>query len=460
MASAPRSLGLCSLAFLNVSAIISLRHLPVMAQYGLWSIGFYLLAALVFLGPIALICAELASTWPQRGGLYNWVFLSKGPLAAFFSVWWSWMGAIITILLNLTAFSVTLSYAFYQGQAHDVVFYLTSALTALWGLTFLNIFGMRLSVILSGFSLIAGTVLPIAGLVLLSMIGCFTGQSDVSKLNLVDYQSKFYSFQSFLFFTHVVVGYAGIELAAFHAADAQNPQRDYGRAILLSAFAIVALYVMGTFALVVVLPYGEIDRIGGLVQFFNVFFQTSEWTQISQIVGVVLAFGTLGATNTWLISPAKGIFAAMEHYQFPAWMTHKNAYDVPVPLLMVQAIVCSILLIGMAIAHSLDQCFCLLIALTTQFSVIIYIMMAVAIYILRKTHKETVRPFRISDALLPFAVTSTVVVCVFTFIATLIPAESLSSSELLRYEMIFLIGWIVLSLPPLFFRKIKAVAQS
>ena len=62
-----KSLGYVSLALLNISAIISLRHLPGVAQYGASSLIFYALAALTFLIPVALICAELATTWPERG---------------------------------------------------------------------------------------------------------------------------------------------------------------------------------------------------------------------------------------------------------------------------------------------------------------------------------------------------------------------------------------------------------
>jgi amino acid transporter len=459
MASSPRSLGLFSLVFLNISAIISLRHLPAMAGYGLWSIGFYLAAALFFLAPVALICAELASTWPQRGGLYNWIYLSCGSRTAFFSVWWSWMAAIVTILLNLTFFSSTLSYAFFPGSESNISFYLSSTIPALWALTFLNIFGIRFSSMLSSVSLIAGTVIPVIGLVILSIIGCFLGQSDLSKLNFSQYQSTFYSFQSFFFFSNVVVGYAGIELAAFHAADAKDPQKDYSRAIVLSAAAILALYIIGTLALIVVLPYGEIDRIGGIVQFFHVFFDSSSFDHIAKIVSVILAFGTLGATNTWLISPAKGIFAAMEHYEFPQWMTQKNEHDVPVHLLVVQALVCSIMLIFMTMMHSISNCFILLAALTTQFSVLIYILMAVAIYILRRTHTQTIRPFRISNHLFHTVVYTTIVVSVFVLISTLIPVEQFTHQELLNYELVFFVGWVVLGLPPLFFSKVAVVAQ-
>ncbi|MBM4222563.1 MAG: amino acid permease, partial [Gammaproteobacteria bacterium] len=252
---------------------------------------------------------------------------------------------------------------------------------------------------------------------------------------------------------NVVVGYAGIELAAFHAADAKDPQRDYGRAILLSSVLIVMLYVIGTAALIVVLPQGDIDRIGGLVQFFHVFFHDSQFDVVTKIVSIVLALGSLGATNTWLISPAKGVFAAMEHFQFPDWMTKTNEHDVPVPLLVVQASLCSILLIGMSLTHSSDQCFWLLIALTTQFSVILYILMAIAVRELRVLQPLTHRPFAIPASWLNIVVWITILVCSFVMLSTLIPVENITGWDLLKYEAVFLLGWIVLSFPPVLFRN-------
>ena len=55
----PRVLGLFGLAMINIVAIASLRDLPQMASYGIGSIFFYLLAAVVFFIPVSLVAAEL-----------------------------------------------------------------------------------------------------------------------------------------------------------------------------------------------------------------------------------------------------------------------------------------------------------------------------------------------------------------------------------------------------------------
>ena len=68
-----RGLGVFTLAVMNVAAVVSLRGLPSEAGYGLGSIFYYLFAAVVFLIPVALISAELAAAFPQKGGVYRWV---------------------------------------------------------------------------------------------------------------------------------------------------------------------------------------------------------------------------------------------------------------------------------------------------------------------------------------------------------------------------------------------------
>lgn len=59
------------LAMLTVVAVASLRSLPAMADYGLASILLYLIPAVFFLVPAALVAAELATGW--KGGVYVWV---------------------------------------------------------------------------------------------------------------------------------------------------------------------------------------------------------------------------------------------------------------------------------------------------------------------------------------------------------------------------------------------------
>lgn len=56
-------IGVFALAMLNIVAVVSLRGLPAEAEYGLSSIFYYIFAAIVFLIPVSLVAAELATGW-------------------------------------------------------------------------------------------------------------------------------------------------------------------------------------------------------------------------------------------------------------------------------------------------------------------------------------------------------------------------------------------------------------
>ena len=60
-----------ALAFMTTGSVASLRSSPTMAVYGLACVFLYVVPAIVFLMPQALVAAELASGW--SGGVYRWV---------------------------------------------------------------------------------------------------------------------------------------------------------------------------------------------------------------------------------------------------------------------------------------------------------------------------------------------------------------------------------------------------
>ncbi len=60
-----KTLSVFSLVMINVIAVDNLRSLPASAEYGFSLVFYYLLSALLFMVPTALVSAELATGWPQ-----------------------------------------------------------------------------------------------------------------------------------------------------------------------------------------------------------------------------------------------------------------------------------------------------------------------------------------------------------------------------------------------------------
>lgn len=73
MNQSKKVLSVFSLVMINVIAVDSLRTLPISAKLGASLISYYVVAALTFFIPIALVAAELATAFPNTGGIYVWV---------------------------------------------------------------------------------------------------------------------------------------------------------------------------------------------------------------------------------------------------------------------------------------------------------------------------------------------------------------------------------------------------
>ena len=86
-----KALSLFSLVMINVVAIDNLKSLPFGAKFGLSLVFYYVLAALFFFIPVALVAAECATGWPNRGGMYVWVREALGNRWAFFVIWIVWI---------------------------------------------------------------------------------------------------------------------------------------------------------------------------------------------------------------------------------------------------------------------------------------------------------------------------------------------------------------------------------
>lgn len=86
----------------NIVAVVSLRSLPAEAIYGLSSIFYYLFAAVFFLIPVSLVAAELATGWPEKGGVFRWVGEAFGPRWAFLAMFMLWIEITVWFPTALT----------------------------------------------------------------------------------------------------------------------------------------------------------------------------------------------------------------------------------------------------------------------------------------------------------------------------------------------------------------------
>ena len=110
--SSKHYLSVFGLAMLSVAAVMSLRGLPMMAKEGLSMIFYILFSSLLFLIPVSLVSAELATGWPKSGGVYRWVKEAFGAKTGFIAIWLQWLQNVIWYPTVLSFAAAGLSYLF------------------------------------------------------------------------------------------------------------------------------------------------------------------------------------------------------------------------------------------------------------------------------------------------------------------------------------------------------------
>ena len=119
--SATTYMSVAQLAMLTVVVVASLRSLPAMAIYGLGSVTLFIIPAIVFLVPTALVAAELATGW--KGGVYTWVREGLGERLGFVAIWLQWIQNVVWYPTQIAFIAASLSFVIGdQGIASNGVY--------------------------------------------------------------------------------------------------------------------------------------------------------------------------------------------------------------------------------------------------------------------------------------------------------------------------------------------------
>ncbi len=329
-------MGVFTLAMLNVAAIASLRGLPTMAEYGLSSIFYYLLAAVVFLIPTSLVSAELATGWPQKGGVYLWVKEAYNPRVGFVAIWLQWIQNVIWFPTVLAFAGGAVAYLIDPSLASNGVFMMVVILIVYWGATLLSFQGMQVAGMLGSWGVILGTLVPGAIIVVLAVVFLAGGNPVAMSGRALHVIPDFSNFGSVVLAIGTFLYFAGMEMNAVHATEVENPKANYPKAIFLAAVIILAIFILGTLAIALVVPQEEISLTAGVMQAYARFFDRFQMSWAVPIMGVLLTFGAFGGVITWVAGPSKGLLEVGQNGYLPPVFQRTNKNGVQVHILLAQ----------------------------------------------------------------------------------------------------------------------------
>lgn len=443
-----------TLFLLITGAIDSVRNLPATALFGSSLVFFFILAAVMFLIPVALVSAELSSTWSEEeGGIYSWVKHAYGTNMAFFTIWLQWINTMAWYPTILSFIAGTLAYLINPALAQNKFYLIGVILVVFWSLTCLGLSGLRASAKFAGICAVLGMLIPIGLIILLALVWVINGNPSAIHLDLRDALPDFSQTQSWVSLTAIMTSFLGMELAAVHVRHVKDPQRNFPRAMFFSVIMILITMVMGSLAIAIVLPRSEIGLVQGVMQAFSQFLAAYHLSAWMPVLVIMILLGSVGSMINWIISPAKGLLLAADHGFLPKGLYKLNRHGVASRILILQAVLVTLLCSGVLMLPTVNAFYWLFTALSTELYIMMYVMMFISALRLKRKYHHLPRPFAVPGGNTGFVITCIlgIIGCVVTLIIGFFPPEeALGIGGAGHFRFIFSLGIVFMLLPAIF----------
>lgn len=448
-------LGLFQLVMINVIAVDSIRTLTFSAVYGFSLVFFYLLAAIFFFIPTALISAELGTGWPIRGGIYIWVREAFGKKFSLIVIWFNWIYNVLWYPTIMALIAGTCAYFFNPELANNKLYMCSSVLVLFWVATLINALGMKASSLFSTLGALVGTILPMLLITFLGIVWVFQDKPMQIQFTWHHFFPKGIQTNNLAFLTNVLFGLLGLEMTATHAVEMRNPSKDYPKSLLISAVIILSTIILASLAIAIVVPQHELSLATGVIQAFVIFADAYHFSWLPFLVAGCIILGGLSGVGAWIIGPTKGLLVASEDGSLPTFLAHTNQKGVPIRILIIQALIVSILSLVFILMPTINSSYWILSNITAQLALLVYIILFAAGLKLYYKSPHIHRPFSIPGKKIGIWIVctlgafSSLIVILFGFL----PPSIIPFQSVFFYELILISGIALCCIAPLYFIK-------
>jgi amino acid transporter len=358
-----RELRLWHLVLFNVSAVAGIRWLAAAAQVGPGSLTLWLLAALTFFLPSALVIASLSAQFPEEGGFYVWTKRAFGDWHGFLAAWVYFVSNILyfpTLLLSGVAMA---SFMFGESgvkYSENALYAVPTTLAVLWLAILTNLLGLRIgkwpSVLGGGAAYLVALLLCILGLLAAMRYGSATHFThlvpDVSWSNLN-------------FWSQIAFAMVGLELAPILGGEIQNAAKIIPRAAWISGLLCAAFYMAGTAAMLALLPPSGINPMTGLAQAGDVAGARFGATWLSPCFALLISVGVLGQLSSFIAGNSRLPFAmGLDHYLPAAFAKVHPRWGTPYVSILLQGIFSTVFLVLAELGENLRAAYQIMVDMT------------------------------------------------------------------------------------------------
>lgn len=414
---------------------------------------FGVLAAICYFIPVALVSAELATGWPERGGVYAWTKQAFGERWGFFSTWLQWSYAILGVISTLYFASDTLLFIVDPKLTDSHSLLIAVSLFIVWFFTFSNLKGQKVSSMISGLCFSIGVFVPAMLIICLGILYLFIGDAPKMDMTLSwdNIVPNFNEFTTFVLLVGFVRAFGGIEAAASHANEVENPRRNYPISIFIVVLVGLTINIFGSMSVAIVIPQDQISLAAGLIDAFEKFLAIFHLEFLIKPLALLIAFGAIGSVNTWLMGPIKGLLATADNGDLPPALQKVNDKGAPSVLLIIQAVMISIVTTALLLLPNLNVAFWLSVAISMTAYSVMYMMMLLSGIRLRYLEPDTPRKYKIPFGNVGMWTVGLVglITLIFVFIIDFFPPAELPAEMHGAYTLILLFSACCVLITPL-----------
>lgn len=390
-----RQVGTAGLIFITLAGVVSPMGMVIMAKYGVSALFYYALVILFFFIPSAWVCSELASGWPQEGGMYHWISVAFGRMTGNIALWAQWLSALISFPVILTFAASFIAYGIDPNLMHNGSFvFLVCFILSVLAMIF-PLLGIRPAIWISAIATVGSTLVPVILLIIFAGYWLLTGHHSATVFHWSQIIPSFDGWGMFSLLGATIFMFGGMELAAYALQYCKDPKKQYGRALFISGALIILLCVLGTLAISVFLTQNQEDLVAGMMQCFAIFLHAYHLEWLIFVLIVFAVIGWMGVLATYMFTLSYGLLASAKDHMLPKLFQKHNRFNAPANLILLQGGVTVVLATLYVLIPNVNSAYWLIEAVVAVVGGLRYIFLFAAAIKLRYTHSHVKRSIAI-----------------------------------------------------------------
>ena len=344
----PKTMGFWDVLLFNIATVLGPRWVAAAAHNGTSSISLWVIAAVFFFVPSAMVINELSSRFPEEGGLYVWTKVAFGDFHGFVAGWNYWAYTVFYFPGLLLASAAMSAYIMGDRGAKlesDRTFLLLLSVGYLIVAVGLNIIGLNIGKWLQNVGGVS-TYLPLMAVVgVAAIIAMKHGAvTHFTWHNIL----PTWNWDTVNFWSQIAFAFSGLELVSTMSQEVRNPRRTLPRALYAAAGLIAAMYILATVAVLVLVPAAEVSNTSGVFHAITVGSIALRIGFLGIVAAIVVTLGNAGGVGSTVAGIARVPFVVgIDRYLPQAFGKIHTRWKTPYVAILVQAVLsCAILLVS------------------------------------------------------------------------------------------------------------------